>query len=86
MNKRKIKIFGAEEIRKIRSFFCLSRAQFAEYIGVTEHAIKSWETGQRNPSVPVSYLLQDIEKKMVEKIQSSRDDHSKGRAILKKEA
>jgi len=85
MNKRKIKIFGAEEIRKLRSFFCLSRAQFADYIGVTEHAIKSWETGQRNPSVPVSYLLQDVEKEMVEKIKSSRDDHSKGRAIFKKQ-
>jgi len=82
MIKRKMKAFTAEEIRKLRSFFCLTRTKFADYLGVTEHAVKSWEAGRRNPSAPVSYLLQEIEQEMDDKIKAAREDHFKGRAVM----
>jgi len=84
MRKREFKVFSAAEIKKIRIFFCWSRADMADKVGVSPHAVKSWELGQRNPSIPVSYLLQDIEQRMIDKIQAAADDHSKGRAILKR--
>jgi len=84
MRKREFKVFSAAEIKKIRIFFCWSRADLADKVGVTPHAVKSWELGIRNPSVPVGYLLQGIEQEMLARIQAAQDDHSKGRAILKR--
>ena len=84
MRKREFKVFSAAEIKKIRTFFCWSRADLVNKVGVSPHAVKSWELEQRNPSIPAGYLLQDIEQEMLTRIYAAAEDHAKGRAILKR--
>ncbi len=49
-----------EEIRVIRAFYRKSREEFARFFPVTGSAIKSWETGFRNPYGPAAVRLQEL--------------------------
>lgn len=85
MKKRKIKIFSPDEIRTIRNFFHLTRAEFADLFFLTDETIKGWEIGRRNPSGPAIRILLDLEDEMKAEIERTERHRAAGRARLVKE-
>jgi transcriptional regulator with XRE-family HTH domain len=45
------------DVRGIREALGLSRAEFAEKVGVTVSAVESWEYGRRNPSKQAQFIV-----------------------------
>ncbi len=56
-----IKVYGAEEVRKIRNSTGLSQKIFASYMGVSDKTVEAWEAGTNHPSGAASRLLQMME-------------------------
>jgi putative transcriptional regulator len=56
-----IKVFDAEEVRKIRNSTGLSQKIFASYMGVSDKTVEAWEAGTNHPSGAASRLLQMME-------------------------
>ena len=55
-----------EDIRELYKRGCrLSRAQFADWLGVTPATVKRWETGQSTPPKAVKLILNYFAKKRI---------------------
>ena len=50
------------DVRKIRESLGLSRAEFAEKVGVSVSCVESWEYGRRNPSKQARMVIENIER------------------------
>ncbi len=57
-----VKIFEAEEVKKIRHSIGMSQKVFASYMGVSDKTVEAWEAGTNHPSGAASRLLSMIEK------------------------
>lgn len=82
MQKRQIKIFTPPEIRKIREFFKLTRADFAELFFLTAETVKGWETGRRNQCGPALVIMANLEDEMLENMAETERHRAAGRAVL----
>jgi DNA-binding XRE family transcriptional regulator len=51
MGKKKKKVSEGDVLRGFRVLCRMSREDLAEKIGVTYHAVGSWETGKREPRI-----------------------------------
>ncbi|MBF1023187.1 MAG: helix-turn-helix domain-containing protein [Lachnospiraceae bacterium] len=56
-----VKVFEADEIKKIRNSTGMSQKIFASYIGVSDKTVEAWEAGTNHPSGAASRLLSMIE-------------------------
>ena len=57
-----VKVFEADEVKKIRNSTGMSQKIFASYIGVSDKTVEAWEAGTNHPSGAASRLLSMIEK------------------------
>ncbi len=57
-----IKVFEADEVKKIRKSTGMSQKVFASYMGVSDKTVEAWEAGTNHPSGAASRLLSMIEK------------------------
>lgn len=56
-----VKIYEAEEVKKIRKDVGMSQKCFAGYLGVSDKTVEAWEAGTNHPSGSASRLLSMIE-------------------------
>ena len=56
-----VKVFDAEEVRKIRKNTGLSQKLFAGYMGVSTKTVEAWEAGTNRPSGAASRILSMLE-------------------------
>ena len=57
-----VKVFDAEEVKRIRNSTGMSQKIFASYMGVSDKTVEAWEAGTNHPSGAASRLLSMIEK------------------------
>jgi putative transcriptional regulator len=57
-----VKVFEADEVKKIRHSTGMSQKIFASYLGVSDKTVEAWEAGTNHPSGAASRLLSMIEK------------------------
>ena len=57
-----VKVFEADEVKKIRNSTGMSQKVFASYMGVSDKTVEAWEAGTNHPSGAASRLLSMIEK------------------------
>ena len=57
-----VKVYKAEEIKKIRHSTGMSQKIFAGYMGVSDKTVEAWEAGTNHPSGSASRLLSMLEK------------------------
>lgn len=55
-------VYGANEVKKIRSSVKLSQAVFAATLNVNPGTVKAWEQGKKQPGGPAARLLELTEK------------------------
>lgn len=55
-------VYGAADVKKIRSKVKLSQAVFAATLNVSAATVRAWEQGQKQPSGPAARLLEMTEK------------------------
>ena len=82
MQKPKVKTFAADEIRKLRKFFHLTRADFGDQFLVTDETVKGWESGRRNPCGPALVILGQLDELRAAKRAELERDIAHGRARL----
>ena len=56
-----VKVYEAEEIKRIRTATGMSQNTFASYIGVSYKTVEAWEAGTNHPSGAASRLLRMME-------------------------
>ena len=56
-----VKVYSAEEVKKIRKDIGMSQKCFAGYLGVSDKTVEAWEAGTNHPSGAASRLLSMIE-------------------------
>ena len=56
-----VKVYEAEEIKKIRNETGMSQKTFASYMGVSDKTVEAWEAGTNHPSGAASRLLSMME-------------------------
>ena len=56
-----VKVYDAEEVKKIRNSTGMSQKTFASYMGVSDKTVEAWEAGTNHPSGAASRLLSMIE-------------------------
>lgn len=56
-----VKVYGADEIKKIRNSIGMSQKNFASYIGVSDKTVEAWEAGTNHPAGAASRLLSMME-------------------------
>ena len=56
-----IKIYEAQDIKRIRNATGLSQKLFAGYLGVSVKTVEAWETGTNHPSGTASRILNMFE-------------------------
>ena len=56
-----VKVYEAEEIKKIRNETGMSQKTFASYMGVSNKTVEAWEAGTNHPSGTASRLLNMME-------------------------
>ena len=56
-----VKVYEAEEVKKIRNSTGMSQKTFASYMGVSDKTVEAWEAGTNHPSGAASRLLSMIE-------------------------
>ena len=56
-----VKIYSADEIKKIRNSMGMSQKSFASYIGVSDKTVEAWEAGTNHPSGAASRILNMME-------------------------
>ena len=56
-----LKIYGANDIKKIRNSTGLSQKYFASYMGVSIKTVEAWEAGTNHPSGSSNRLLHMME-------------------------
>ena len=57
------RLFGPEDIRRIRAANHVSQAVFAVCLGIGKTTVQQWEQGQKKPSGPARRLLDLIDRK-----------------------
>ena len=57
-----VKLFEADEVKKIRNSTGMSQKTFASYMAVSDKTVEAWEAGTNHPSGAASRLLSMIEK------------------------
>jgi DNA-binding transcriptional regulator YiaG len=55
-------VYGAAEVKKIRSSVKLSQAVFAATLNVSPGTVKAWEQGKKQPGGPAARLLELTQK------------------------
>lgn len=50
------------DVRKIREYLGMTRAEFAGKVGVSVSCVESWEYGRRNPSKQAKMVIENIER------------------------
>ena len=56
-----VKVYEADEVKKIRNSTGMSQKLFASYMGVSDKTVEAWEAGTNHPSGAASRLLSMIE-------------------------
>lgn len=56
-----VKVFEADEVKKIRTSTGMSQKIFASYMGVSDKTVEAWEAGTNHPSGAASRLLSMME-------------------------
>ena len=56
-----LKVYGANDVKKIRNSTGLSQKYFASYMGVSIKTVEAWEAGTNHPSGSASRLLHMME-------------------------
>ena len=56
-----VKVYDAEEVKKIRKSTGMSQKSFASYMGVSDKTVEAWEAGTNHPSGAASRLLSMME-------------------------
>lgn len=56
-----VKVYNAEQVRKIRNCTGLSQKAFASYMGVSTKTVEAWEAGTNTPSGAASRILSMME-------------------------
>lgn len=56
-----VKVYGAEEVQKIRKSTGMSQRLFAGYMGVSVKTVEAWEAGTNHPSGAASRILSMME-------------------------
>ena len=56
-----VKVYGAEEVKRIRNSTGMSQKTFASYMGVSDKTVEAWEAGTNHPSGAASRLLSMME-------------------------
>ena len=82
MQKPKLKKYAPNEIRKLRKFFRLTRADFADLFLLTDETVKGWETGRRNPYGPALVIMAQLDEERTAKAAAQEMDIACGRARL----
>ena len=57
-----VKVYNAQEVKKIRNDMGLSQKSFAGYIGVSDKTVEAWEAGINHPSGAASRILSMMER------------------------
>ena len=57
-----VKVYEADEVKRIRNSTGMSQRIFAGYMGVSDKTVEAWEAGTNHPSGSASRLLSMIEK------------------------
>lgn len=60
------KVYGPEDVRRIRAATRMSQTVFAAHLGVTPSTVRQWEQGAKHPRGPSAKLLDIIERKGIE--------------------
>ncbi|MCR5204583.1 MAG: helix-turn-helix domain-containing protein [Lachnospiraceae bacterium] len=65
----KVKIYSANEVKKIRLSTGMSQRVFAGYLGVSGKTVEAWEAGTNHPSGAASRILNmmEIDNNLVQK-------------------
>ncbi len=56
-----VKVYDADDVKKIRKTTGMSQKTFASYMGVSDKTVEAWEAGTNRPSGAASRLLSMIE-------------------------
>ena len=56
-----VKIYSAEEVKRIRNTTGMSQKSFAGYMGVSDKTVEAWESGTNHPSGAASRILSMME-------------------------
>lgn len=56
-----VKVYDAEEVKKIRKSTGMTQKSFASYMGVSDKTVEAWEAGTNHPSGAASRLLSMME-------------------------
>ena len=56
-----VKVYKAEEVKRIRDNTGMSQKIFASYLGVSDKTVEAWEAGTNHPSGAASRLLRRLE-------------------------
>ena len=55
------RIYGPEDVRRVRGLLGTSQAVLAGFLGVNVHTVRSWEQGKRSPQSIANRFLSEIE-------------------------
>ena len=56
-----VKVYEAEEVKRIRNATGMSQKIFASYMGVSDKTVEAWEAGTNHPSGAASRILRMME-------------------------
>ncbi len=56
-----VKIYGADDVKRIRKATGFSQKSFANYMGVSDKTVEAWESGTNHPSGAASRILNMME-------------------------
>ena len=56
-----VKVYEADEVKKIRNSIGMSQKSFASYMGVSHKTVEAWEAGNNHPSGAASRILRMME-------------------------
>jgi putative transcriptional regulator len=77
-----VRVFEADEVKKIRNSTGMSQKIFASYMGVSDKTVEAWEAGTNHPSGAASRLLSmmEMDKELIRKFPFVSDAREKQRA------
>ena len=74
-----VKVYDADDVKKIRKTTGMSQKTFACYMGVSDKTVEAWEAGTNHPSGAASRLLRmmEMDKELVIKFPFVTNAHTK---------
>jgi putative transcriptional regulator len=77
-----VRVFEADEVKKIRNSTGMSQKIFASYMGVSDKTVEAWEAGTNHPSGAASRLLSmmEMDKELIRKFPFVSDAREQQRA------